>query len=196
MVKKHRSSWKGGTYANNDYWNCLGLYSINSRSVFSGTKPRFEPPAFFRVLPSVRSYFRALKAIEKLTISEYTIQDIKVRTFKGKAVLSSKDEGFGDLVKILKRDGWLAGDSAIEELIMHEVKGGPQDINFMWLNGKVGGEETVVIASAELIPAIRILKETVNTFIQKKMDSFIAIGAVAVFLVTIFLVLYTNLCVA
>jgi len=196
MINKHRSSRKGETYGNDYYWNCISLFGINSRSVFFGTKPRIEPLAFFRVLPSVRSYFRALKAIEKLNNIEYVIQDIKKQRFKGKAVLSSKDEGFKDLIMILRKCGDFEDKEIVEELIMHDTKGGLfGEPELMWLNAKIGNEERVVIASAALIPAIHILKETVNTFVQRKMDSFIVILAVAIFLVTIFLVLYSNLCV-
>ena len=39
----------------------------------------------------------------------------------------------------------------------------------------------------------KLLREMVNTFVQRKMDSYIVIFTVAVFLVTIFLVLYSNL---
>lgn len=193
MHNKHRSSRGGKTHAGNHIRDYIGYDGINSRAIFFSTKPRFEPHPFFRVLPSVRGYFRALKAIEKLTISEFTIQDIQNREFKGKATLSTKDEGFSDLVMILKKNGWLEDSANVEELVMHEVKGALRDINFMWLNGKIEGKERTVIASAELIPAIHILRETVNKFVQRKMDLFIVITTVVIFCITVFLVLYSNL---
>ena len=148
---------------------------------------------FFEFLPSVCSYYKALKAIEKLEISNYVIHILTTRKFKGTTVLTSKDEGFKELVKLLERD-YLGYGVEVEELVMHGLTGGqPWEQDFVWLNAKIEGEERVVIARVDFTPAIQVLRELADKFVRQKIDKYIVILAIIIFILTISFIFYSNL---
>jgi hypothetical protein len=142
---------KGEVNDGTRYTPVLSLSNCGNLRASTGAEYRFGLFAFFCFLPSVKSYRRTLKAIEKLKIREYEFTDMRTRLLSGKASITKEDDGYDDLVNLLVINRWLGSKEAKEadELILREqeiTRNLPfPDARFQWLNIRRGKQETAVM---------------------------------------------------
>ena len=118
--KEPRISVKSSPYNNEGGRANADIHNLNYSSrnygdynvAFAGTKYRFGLFTFFRFLPPVKSYYKALGAIEKLT----DLTD-KGKWTKGKSLqnrisynnITKQDRGFEEVVKLLIENNLFSG---------------------------------------------------------------------------------------
>ena len=175
----------------NQYYNANPSSGINS--IYFMSKPRFEYYAFFRFMPSVRTYYKILKAIEKLKIDSLRVFGTQTMQAKGETVLTKQDEGFSDIVAFLRRNQYIPNKASVTELRYWEswyVKK-PQlfEIHLKCLNATVNGEDRFLLENA-----LHQLKEKADIYVRGKITAFIVLLAIIITLLTECFVVYANFC--
>jgi hypothetical protein len=162
----------------NPYYD--STYGDIANLIWFSTEPRFEYFAFFRFLPSVRTYYRAREAIEKLG-------DLKrIGTIK-LSVLTSRDAGFRELVLILLKCGLLSGN--IDELrlekegrvVINMPIGGFQSL----IAKREGNDEVIIDTKRSDQQPMYILRTKADVFVREVITRYILYLAITVFISTI-----------
>ena len=173
-------------------WYRNSNLSPDVNSIYFMSKPRFEYYAFFWFMPSVRNYYKILKAIEKLKIGSLPIKDTKTMQAKGETVLTKQDKGFKDIVAFLKRNQYIRNEASVTELRYWEsyyvTKPPPFGLHLKCLNATVNGEDKFLFENA-----LHELKEKADIYVRGKITTFVVILASFISLLSVFLVVYTYL---
>ena len=187
----HDNIQKGEVYGAYGWYRNSNL-SPDANSIYFMFKPRFEYYAFFRFMPSVRTYHKILRAIEKLKIESLPVKDMKTMQATGETVLSEQDKDFKDIVAFLRKNQCIPNKASVTELRYWEScflkKPPPFGLHLKCLNATVNGEEKFLLDNA-----LHQLKEKADIYVRGKITTFIVILASLISLLSVFLVVYTNL---
>jgi hypothetical protein len=157
-------------------------------------KSRFEYYSFFRFWPLVRTYYRILGAIEKLKIESLDVKDMETMQAKGETILTKENEGFKDILALLKRNQYISNGDSVTELKYWESyyvrKPPPFGLHLKCLNATVNGKDEFLLGTVD---ALYQLKEMADVYVRGRITALIVIWAFLISLLSVFLVAYTNL---
>ena len=133
-------------------------------------------------LPSIRSYHKARKAINKLQTENVIVTQL-ASTIKSQATITDKDEGYKQIVAWLEKEGWLANNQIVTKLTRnHLIKG---DFSQMeWLDGDVNDTKTTIISPA-WGSSVTILNRMTSEYLQKQLTKVIFYLALLIFLLQV-----------
>jgi len=147
-----------------------------------------------RQLPVIRFYFKVSKVIGKLkvgglsTFKDLPNQDILVTSEK---TLNSEDEGFKQLVSLLRDIGSIQEPQKVEKLIMHDFRRQRSREYDQIVNMVIdGAEELVCRPSSNQALSINELMELNKKRASKKLTYIMAFVAVLIFVLTIIYVIW------
>ncbi|HEY92722.1 MAG TPA: hypothetical protein G4O17_03140 [Dehalococcoidia bacterium] len=164
-------------------------------SFYFVSKPRYEYYAFFRFLPPVRTYYRILGAIEKLKIGSLNIKDMRTMQATGETVFTEENEGFKDIIALLRRNQYIPKGGCVKDIKYWEScfprNSPPTGQHFKCLNATVNGKDEFLLGPFD---ALHQLKEIADNYVRGKITACIVILASLISLLSVFLVVFTNLC--
>jgi hypothetical protein len=194
IVELSRSNIRmGETHgACNQYRNTNPSSAVNP--IYFMFEPRFGYYSFFRFLPLVRTYYRILGAIEKLKIKSLDVKDLETMKAMGETILTKENEGFKDILALLKKNQYISNEDIVTELRYWESyyvrKPPPFGLHLKCLNATVNGKDKFLLGAFD---ALYQLKEMADVHVRGKITAFIVICAFLISLLSVFLVVYTNL---
>ena len=147
----------------------------------------------FRFLPPVRTYHKILEAIKKLKIESLPVDTITMQA-KGETVFTQENRGFTDIVALLKRNQYIPNKASVMELRYWESydvqKPPPFGLHLKCLNAIINNKGEFVLG----IDALHQLKEMADIYVRGKITTSIIILAIVIYLLSVCLVVYANLC--
>ena len=164
-----------------------------ANSIYFMSKPRFEYYAFFHFMPSVHTYYKILRAIKQLKVESLIVKDTKTMQAMGKTILTKENEGFKDILTLLKRDHYVSNKDIVTEFRYWESyyvrKPPPFGLHLKCLNATVNGKDEFLVGTFD---ALHQLKEMADIYVRGKITTFIVILASLISLLSIFFVVYAN----
>lgn len=133
-------------------------------------------------LPSIRSYHKARKAINKLQTENVIVTQL-APAIKSQATITDKDEGYKQIVAWLKKEGWLANNQTVTRLTRnHLIK---EDFSQMeWLDGDIDDTKTTII-SPTWGSSIILLNRMTSEYLKKQLTKVISCLALLIFLLQV-----------
>ena len=156
-----------------------------------------ESPIFrfrmLRRLPVIRFYFKAAKGIGKLKVCVYSetkelpsqlpqaIKESLPQSIGYGKMLMRKDEGFKQLVSLLRNESYIQTPQKVEKLIMNETILHSKE-HQQWLNMVIDGKEEFVWgSSSHTMVTINELMELNKKHTRRQLTNILAIVAVLIF---------------
>lgn len=145
-----------------------------------------------RWLPIIRSYLKASKGIDKLKIVVYRkTKELPSQLPQGKKellpqsigekMLTHKDEGFKQLVSLLRNEGSIQKSQKVEKLIMHATMLDSKP-HLQWLNMVIDDKEEFVWGWSEhTMVTINELMELNKKHTHRRLTNILAFVAVLIF---------------
>ena len=103
-----------GTYGSYNQYSGTNSSPV-ANSIYFMSKPRLEYYAFFRFMPSVRTYYKILEAIEKLKIKGLVLKDMETMSAIGETVFTKQNNGFNDIMTLLRKNQYIPNKASISE---------------------------------------------------------------------------------
>ena len=165
--------------------------SVDVNSIYFMSKPRFEYYTFFRFMPSVRTYYKILKAINKLKIGSFYIKDKNTMQVVGETILTAENEGFKDIIAFLKRKQYIKKEDSISDIRYWESyylqKPPPFGLHIKALNATVNGKDKFLLDNA-----LHELKKLADIYVRSKITRFIVILAFLITFLSIFIIVWSH----